>query len=183
MLRRCGYAGLALVAACTSRPADPNTIVVREPYDALLADLRGRQADTGEGVVRDSIAATPGRVHAALVTAFREAGIPQEIVNPATGQVANTQFRAGRDLAGTRLGRLLRCGETLTGSRADIDRVAMAVVSTVKPLSAGASSLETRVIGLATDTGGTGGRSVCYSTGELEQRLHDAVRKALAAGA
>jgi hypothetical protein len=184
MLRRFGYAGVALVAAsgCATR-GDPDTIVVREPYDAVLADLLGRQAETDAGLVRDSIAAPAERVRAALVTAFRDAGIPVEIENAATGQVANPQFRAGRQLAGTRLSQLLRCGETLTGSRADTDRVVMAVVSSVKPLGAGASLVETRVIALATDTSGTGGRSVCYSTGELERRLHDAVRKATQAGA
>ena len=183
MLRRLGLAGAALVgvSACASRTADPGTIVVREPYDGLLAELRGRQAESGEGVTRDSIAAPVDRVHAALVTAYRDAGIPVEIENAATGQVANTQFRVGRELARARLGRLLRCGETLTGSRADTDRISMAVVSTVKPLGAGASSVETRVIAVATDTGGTGGRSVCYSTGELEQWLHQAVKQALGA--
>jgi len=185
MPRRLVYAGFALVAAsaCASRSTEGAQIIVKEPYDALLANLRGRQADDEHAVVRDSIAAPAERVHAALVTAFRDAGIPEEIVNPATGQVANTQFRAGRELAGVRLGRVLKCGETLTGARADTDRVTMAVVSTVKRLGGGTTAIETRVIGVATDTGGTGGRTVCYSTGELERRLHDAVRKALAGGA
>jgi hypothetical protein len=164
------------VMACASGASRPTPVIVAEPRDALLSDLRGRQASSGEGVVRDSIAASPAQVHQALVEAFKELGIPTEIADPATGQVANTQFRVGRSLAGARLSLFLSCGETLTGPRADSDRVVMAVVSTVAPAGA-ASRVETRVVGVATDTGGTGGRLACNSTGELEARLHRAVKR------
>ncbi len=153
--------------------------VIREPQDPMLAELRGRPANIGGSVVRDSIGAPPARVHAALVDAFRQLGIPTEIVNPDIGQVANTQFRPGRELAGTRLSRFLLCGETLTGPRADNDRVLMAVVSDVKPLGAGSSRIETRAFAIAIDVTGTGGRTACSSTGELEQRLHQAARAAV----
>jgi hypothetical protein len=184
MVRRFGYVGIALVAAsgCATRTGDPGTIVVKEPLDPVLAELRGRLESLGEGAVRDSVAAPPDRVHAAFVTAFRELGIPTDVVNPTTRQVANPQFRVGRELGGVRLGRLLRCGETMTGPRAESDRVIMAVVSDVRPLGKDASAVETRVIAVATDTGGTRRRAACSSTGELEQRLHDVVKKAAAAG-
>lgn len=167
------------VVACTSRAAGPAPVIVYEPRDALLTDLRGRFAATDEGAVRDSIAAPPQQVHRALVVAFQELGIPVEIGEPWTGQVANTQFRVSRELAKTRVSRFLSCGETITGPRADSDRVLMAVVSTVTALGASRSRVETRVIAVATDTGGTGGRVACRSTGELEQRLHRAARATL----
>jgi hypothetical protein len=180
---RVALALLVAVSACTSRASAPGSIVVVEPRDPVLSDLRGRQAATGEGAVRDSIAAPPDRAFAALVNAFRDLGIPTEIIRHSTRQVSNTQFGVGRELAGTRLSQLLRCGETLTGPRADIDRVLMSVVSQVRPLGAGSSSVATHVIGVATDAGGTGRRSACSSTGELERRLHDAVKKAEAPSA
>jgi hypothetical protein len=172
------------VSACASGGTSSGTVVaVTEPPDPVLSDLRARQAAAAEGAVRDSIAAPPDRVRAAVVGAFRELGIPTEIVSHSTGQVANRQFPVGRELAGTRLSRLLQCGQTLTGPRADIDRVLMSVVSDVRPLGAGSSSVTTRVIGVAIDAGGSGHRSACSSTGELERRLHQAVRKAAAPGA
>jgi hypothetical protein len=138
--------------------------------------LRGRQVSLGEGAVVASVAAAPGQVHRALVVAFRELGIPVEIADERTGQVANTQFRVNRELAGARLSRFLSCGETITGPRADSDRVLMSVVSTVTSEEPEGSRIETRVVAVATDTGGTGGRQACSSTGELEQRLHRAAR-------
>jgi len=177
-------AALFSVAACAPRAAGPSpVVVVGEPLDPMLAELRGRYDTGAEGQVRDSVAAPPERVHAAVVAAFRDLDIPADIVNPATGQVANTQFRAARELAGARLGRLLQCGETLTGPRADNDRVLLSVISKVTAAGAGSSFVETRVVAGATDVGGTGGRFACRSTGELERRLHDAVRRAAGAGA
>jgi hypothetical protein len=172
---------LALLStiACASRTAGPAPVIVNEPRDALLTELRGRVTTAGEAIVRDSIAATPAQVHRALVVAFGELGIPVEVGDPATGQVANTQFRVSRQLAGERLSRFLSCGETLTGPRADTDRVLMALVSTVKPVGDGASRVESRVVAVASDVGGTGGKLACTSTGELEQRIHKEVRRAL----
>lgn len=165
--------------ACASSASRPAPVLVTEPRDALLSELRGRQASSAEGAVRDSISGSPAHVHRALVEAFKELGIPIELADPAVGQVANTQFRVGRTLAGSRLSLFLSCGETLTGPRADSDRVVMSVVSTVTPAGS-ASLVETRVVGVATDTGGTGGRLACSSTGELEARLHRAVKRLLA---
>ena len=119
------------------------------------------------------------QAHRELIAAFAKLGIPAELVNPSTGLVAVTEKRVSSALAGEPLSRFLSCGETMTGARANQDRIVLSVVSYAKPVGMSGSRIETRVVATAIDVTGTGGRQPCTTTGELEGRLHRMVKAAV----
>jgi hypothetical protein len=54
----------------------------------------------------------------------------------------------------------------------------LSVVSWAKPDGSN-TRIESRIVGNATDSGGTGLRMPCTTTGELESRIHKAAKAAL----
>jgi hypothetical protein len=119
------------------------------------------------------------QVHRELIAAYAKLGIPAELVNPSTGLVAVTEKRVSNALAGEPLSRFLSCGETMTGARANQDRIVLSVVSYAKPVGMSGSGIDTRIVATAIDVTGTGGRQPCTTTGELEARLHKMVKAAV----
>jgi hypothetical protein len=163
-------------ATATSAPAP---IVVKDEREAVLS------AAIGERVVADnlgvfySIEAPPDKVYQALIVAYGDLGIPATIVNPKDGLVAVTNRWVIRTLGDSRLSRYLSCGESMTGPRADQDRVVISVISWAKPDGAGSTRIETRIVAMANDTGGSNVRMPCTTTGQLESELHRAAKRAL----
>jgi hypothetical protein len=153
-------------------------VVTDERAAALSAALGERVISDDVGVVA-SLAAAPDKVHQALVVAYTDLGVPATIVNPSDGLVAAIDRLALRRLGQTALSRYLSCGETITGSRADQDRIVLSVVSRAKPDGPGRTRVETRVVAMATDVSGTATRIPCTTTGQLEARLHSAAKAKL----
>jgi hypothetical protein len=177
-------AALVTVAACGSRSGSgaaraPAPIVVTDERDAALSAALGERIISDDPTVGEWIAAPSGQVYQALVAVYSELGIPATVVNPSTGLVASVDRRVVGRLSGTNLSRYLSCGTTMTGPRADQDRVVLSVVSRVKPEGADKSRVETRVVATATGTSGTSDRLPCTTTGELEARVHNGVKAAL----
>lgn len=176
---------LGLAAACSSAPApasgaaEPAPIVINDEREARLSAALGQHVPVDNLPAIDSLPAPLQSAHRALVAAYAELGIPATIVDPAGTLVAVTEFRVRGEIARTRASRFLSCGATLTGARADEDRVLLSVVSRLTPSGSSSTRIETRVVATATDTRGTGSRQACTTTGELEARLLRGARKAL----
>jgi hypothetical protein len=178
-----GVAILLAAAACSSGgrsdPATPAPVVVVDDREAILSAALGRHVAVNDPPATDSFPAPLATTHRALVAAYTGLGIPANIVDAETGLVAVTESRVRGELAGSRASRFLSCGRTVTGERADEDRVTLTVISRLTPSGTSASRVETRVVATAIDTRGTSARQGCTSTGELEARLHRAAKQAL----
>lgn len=176
-------AAVLLAVSCTSGggsgASQPGPIVVLDEREAALYEAIGERVISDDLTVTSAIAASPDQVYRALVVAYSELGLPATVINPTTGLVASTARRMSVRLRDTRLSRYLSCGETMTGPRADQDRVVLSLVSRAKPDGSGGTRLETTLVATATDVGGTNTRLPCTTTGELESRMHRSVKTAL----
>jgi hypothetical protein len=176
------YVAIAFAAtACASSGASgtPAAEVITDEREAALSGALGRRVIADDLTVGESLEAPRADVHRALIAAYAKLGIPAELINPSSGLVAVTEKRVTATLAGEPLSRFLSCGETITGARANQDRIVLSVVSHAKPVGTGGSRIETRVVATASDVTGTGGRLPCTTTGELEGRLHRMVKAAV----
>ena len=170
---------IACTAAGSPKTGDAAPIIVTDEREALLSEAIGERVIADDMTVAASIAATPETVYRALIVVYSELGVPVTAINPTTGLVASTGRRATGRLGDTRLSRYLSCGETMTGPRADQDRILLSLISRAKSDGSSATRIETTLVTTATDIGGTSTRLPCTTTGELEGRVHRAVKTAL----
>ena len=171
---------LLLAAACAHGQGgarqSPESVELRAPRSTMTFDLEREQV---LGV--DTIAAPPARVWDALPRALGGLGLAVEGVDADRASVTTrlTQFR--RELGGTRLSRMLRCGVGAGGENADSYFIAVRVQLAMQRVDAGTATVEARVTAAARppDNGATAVR--CTSTGLLERRVLELVaREALA---
>jgi hypothetical protein len=173
----------SLACAARRQPAPrPPVVVVFDEREGRLSAALGRHVTVDDRPVSDSLPAPAERAHRALVAAYSDLGIPDVIANPAIGLVAIAEHRVRGTLARQRPSRFISCGTTLTGPRADEDLLVVTVVSRLRAAGPATTVVETRVVGTSMDTRGTGARQACTSTGQLEVRLHEAAKAALASG-
>jgi hypothetical protein len=183
MTRWYGYGVIALTAAaCASAGGSGARApeVITDEREAALSAALGHRITADDMTVSESLEVPRVQVYRELIAMYAKLGIPAELVNPSTGLVAVTEKRVSNTLAGERLSRFLSCGETMTGSRADQDRIVLSVISYAKPVGMSGSRVETRVVATAIDVSGTGNRQPCTTTGQLEARLHNMVKTAVA---
>jgi hypothetical protein len=176
-------AALTLIGCASGGATDTQTpksgpIIVHDDRDAVLSAAMGERVISSDQSIYSSVAAPPDQVYQALIVAYSELGVPATVVNPKDGLVATLNRRAFNRLGNERLSRYVSCGDSMTGPRADQDRVVLSVVSWAKPEGSG-TRIESRVVGNATDSGGTSMRMPCTTTGELESRIHKAAKAAL----
>lgn len=166
----------ALLAGCAGSPSsepvtrtETQTIAIAG-RDGPLEGQAGLMTITRyDASATDSLAVPAVRAFAAVRAAYEAIGIPVAVADAAGGQVGNPKFVVRQTLGRTALSRYLRCGETMTGSRADSDRIVMSIVTTVAPLPSGSSSIRTTLSARAIDmSGSSGDPQTCTSTGLLE---------------
>lgn len=172
-------AGCASGGGTETKTSTPGPIIVNDDRDAVLSAAMGERVISSDQAIYASVAAPPDKVHQALIVAYSELGVPATAINPRDGLVAALNRRAFNRLGNERLSRYVSCGDSMTGPRADQDRVVLSVISWAKPDGSGATRIESRVVGNATDSGGTSMRMPCTTTGELESRIHKAAMAAL----
>jgi hypothetical protein len=172
-------AGCASGGRTETKKSTSGPIIVNDDRDAVLSAAMGERVVSSDQSIYASIAAPPDKVHQALIVAYSELGVPATAINPKDGLVATLNRRAFNRLGNERLSRYVSCGDSMTGPRADQDRVVLSVVSWAKPDGSGHTRIESRIVGNATDSGGTGTRMPCTTTGELESRIHKAAKAAL----
>ena len=188
--KRFEYAGIALgtllvAGGCSSSggagaAAAPAPVVILDEREARLSAALGTHVIVDDLTHVDSLPAPQAKAHEALVLAYEAVGFRSLLVNPATGLVAVADTAVRGTFARQPMSRLVSCGATIAGPRADQDRISLSVVTHVKPgTTTGWSRVETRVVATATDTQGTGGRQGCTTTGMLETQILQAARKAL----
>jgi len=159
----------------------PAPIVITDERDAALSAALGQRVISDDPTVGEPVEAPAATVYQALVTVYSNFGLPPTVVNPNTFLVASTEQRVFGRFNGSNLSNFLWCGESMTGARANQDRVIMSVISRVKPNGADKSRIETRIVAVATGAGGgtSSDRQPCNTTGELELRIHRATKATL----
>lgn len=126
-----------------------------------------------DAIPTDSLAVAPAAALDVVRAAYEAASVPVTLADRAGGQVGNQRLVVRRALGGTPLSRYLQCGQTITGTRADVDRIVMSIVSTVTALPDGRSTVSTMIAAHAVDvSGNSSDPQRCASTGALETRVH-----------
>ncbi|MBV6520537.1 MAG: hypothetical protein MNPFHGCM_00653 [Gemmatimonadaceae bacterium] len=129
------------------------------------------------------VAAPAGAVFAALVRAFDRLRLEPDVRDSASLAVGRLKLQALHSFMGAPLSRSVDCGTGtgLRGSRADFDRVHLAILATVRAVSDGASELKLAVGAGSQALGGTLNDQIsCVSTGRIEERLQKLVDDDLA---
>ena len=148
----------------------------------LMSEPGAIKRARGEVAAADSMPGGPDRALAALRAAYEALGIPPTHTEASTGQVGNLMFTARRQLGGRAMSTYVGCGESMTGKRADSDRIYLSIVSTARAAGSSATLVTTRLDASAVDVGGqSGARQPCASTGVLEARVNKLARDLLAA--
>lgn len=107
--------------------------------------------------------------------AYTSLKLPITVVDTARHVIGAQNARVRNQLAGDRVSRWLSCGVTLSGSpRADSYTVLLTVLTQVRASGSG-SVARSVVAGYAQPSDGSTNAVPCSSTGELEQRLHEAL--------
>lgn len=165
---------LVVLAGCASGPPESHP----SPRAIFTGDHGVLTTSTVEQGTVDSVAAAPNAVMRALLSSYEEIGIKVTLIEPQAQRLGNPDFSASGSLGGERLSKLVKCGDSMTGSRADDSRIYLSVVSTVRARPGG-SEIETRLEALARDerSGASADRLPCSTTGVLEGRIHRAVRQ------
>ena len=172
-------ATLASVAACassgtsgSSEPAVNQRVLVS---DETHSSIRTSADPSGVEAV---IAAPPDKVWAALLVAYPAMGIPALSINRPIGEVGNRNFRILHKLSGEPASIYLNCGfDALVGPQANSYPIDASMLTVIRPDSAGATHIETRLSGSARKIGVVADPLYCGSTGALERKLTEAVRK------
>ena len=179
MMPRIAVSLMALaLAGCAS---SGTTLESQPPVDRPVLIQDGQMLKTNDAPASAaSFDAAPAKVWTALAAAYASLGIDVTVNDPRSHTMGNTQFFKSRTFNGQPLSRLADCGNGPDGPRANTSRVYFSVVTTLVTVDASHTKLMTDVSPVAVDQSGTTGyRATCGSSGVLETMLYDAVKKNL----
>lgn len=168
-----------LLAGCAAQTAAPDTATITEErvrYEGVMDEMILTSTDPS---TRVTIPASREEVWQLLPGAYAAAGLPEPTLDAAQWVGAVQQHTVRRTLGRQRLATFLECGRTMTGDRADTDRIRLSVWTWVEGEGT-SSTVRSRVEATATAVDGTSGSFTCTSRGELEARIAAALREAAA---
>ena len=126
------------------------------------------------------VAAPMDRAWAALHAAYDSVGIPVATVDPSQRLLGNTGFRLRRKLGSIPLGRYLDCGAPQGIPNAETYEVFLAVTTRLEPgTSDGWTQATTSVQASAKSVSIAGASVTCSSSGALEGRIAETLRRIL----
>ena len=130
-----------------------------------------------------TVAAQAGVVYGALTHVFDRLKLEPDVLDSASLAVGTLKLQVMRTFLGATLSRSVDCGigSGMRGARADFDRVHLAILATVKPLTEGSSELKLAVAAGSQAIGGTLGDQIsCVSTGWIEEKVQRMLDEELA---
>jgi hypothetical protein len=177
-MRISGIAGAALLCALSgcataigSTTQENGRVVDRTNTDVLRSRDEAVQNTVHVPAKQDAIFAALADIYPAL-------GVNIALQDPATGEFGNRNFSKMYRLGGVQLSTYVGCGVTSTGAGADRYLITMSLVSRVTPDATG-STVVTRLDAAGQDQSTSNARVSCLTTGQLEQRISDALVKAV----
>ena len=167
-----------LAAACAAAdPAARSPVLERSTVDPTASG----QMLTLHQDVRGGVSILPYPVDSiwtVLPEVYRRVGIEPALIDPSTKSLGNRSFAATRELGGTSLSKVVRCGLTSLGlPRENSSRINFSVVTALAPAADGQTRVQTRVEAF-TRIGGSGSGSIeCTSTGTLERLISEGLEE------
>lgn len=159
----------------TQAPAPP-------PERRTVTGVGGPQGNVDisveRGVIATDLLAPVDEAWPALVEVYQELELELAKIDPNTHTLGNPALAATRRLAGLRLSRLFRCGDTMTGPVADESRVTVSIETRLEA-SEGGSTAFSMIEASAVPFDGSGANRQCTTTGRLETEIHQALLKKL----
>jgi hypothetical protein len=134
-----------------------------------------RRGDDGT-VVAKVLAPTPA-VWDALVSALTLRHVTPTVLNRAAGRVGDTSMVILRKWNGHQLSHYFNCGATITGPRADEERIRAVLLAQLTRLTSDTIAVAVHFSGAATpiNSGSSGTPAQCTSTGRAESELLDEI--------
>jgi hypothetical protein len=129
------------------------------------------------------ISAAPADVYQAVLKAYTALSIPPGKTSGEAGIIGSEKFERMHNLASAPMSMSFSCGESATGPSADSYRLTIAIVTWVKPAKDGKTTLA--VASIASASSVEGARRTpreCSSTGRIETKIVDQVKKVLGIG-
>jgi hypothetical protein len=126
----------------------------------------------------DTLAATDARVFAAMPAVFAKLAVPLTVIDSSAKAMGAVRVMTRRPVGGDRLSLLLECGTGNYGPNAERYSVQLTLVTRAIAIDSTHSELRTIVGGNASPNG-LSTSVACSSTGRLEERFADLLRKEL----
>ncbi len=177
--------GTALVAACaTQGTPEPDLSPVQgrtQRIEAVGGEdgvTINRRAD--DGVVVGKVIAPPETVWKALGEAFDARKVVPNIADRSVGRLGDTSLVMMRRWNGEAVSRYFDCGRTMTGTRADEERIRAVLLGQLTKLKGDTIAVAIHLSGSARPvaSGNSGTISSCQSTGVAESDLlRDVLRR------
>jgi hypothetical protein len=173
----------ALVIAACAPASDPETAA--SPIVAGTRRIEGATGEQGstieqrapDGTVVQKLVAPPTAVWDALVAALSARKVTPTIFDRAVGRAGDTSLVLLYRWNGQPLSRYLSCGATMTGPKADQERVRAVLLAQLTKLRADTVAIAVHFSGgsYPVASGNSGVPSQCTSTGRAERELIDDV--------
>ncbi len=165
-------------AACASSPNAAPTSGVSQRTFAIAGDAGALTVTHTASTTNTSLAGSVDAVWAALPPVLDSLGVKVTVIDPALHTIGTEQAKIRVKLGPTPLSRYLDCGQTQIGPNADSYEVLFTVKSMVTATTNG-SQLSTVVDAAARPISFRQNYSSCSTTGLLESRIADGVKKRL----
>jgi hypothetical protein len=171
--------GLALaVAACSSSHSAAPDLGVAQHTFAIAGDAGAMTVVKTADAQTASLAGSVDDAWTALPQVLDSLGVRATLIDPAQHLAGVEQIKIRVNLGKTPLSRYLDCGQTQIGPNADSYEVLLTVKSRITSAAVG-SQLSTIVDAVARPIAFRQNYSSCSSTGLLESRIADGVKKRL----
>jgi hypothetical protein len=173
-----GFALGACTPSSTPEPGDAPVVLTTRRI-STMSDEQGTSYATNtetQMVVGKLVAPAPA-VWEALLATFTARKITPNLVDRPAGRVGDTAIVAMRRFNGQPLSRYLSCGASITGQRADEEKVHAILVAQISKLSPDTISIAVHFSGYSqpVTSGNSGAGAPCTSTGKAETELLDDV--------
>lgn len=168
---------LGATACASSQHAAPSTGVAQQTF-SIAGDAGAITVTKTVTAQTTKLAGSVDDAWKALPQVLDSLGVRATLVDPAQHLVGVEQMKIRVNLGKTPLSRYLDCGQTQIGPNADSYEVLLTVKSRVTPAAEG-SQLSTIVDAVARPISFRQNYSSCSTTGLLETRIADAMKKRL----
>ena len=184
--RSLGGSGVVAIISALLGCAAPNSVdTAASPVVATVRSAHTLEGEYGvaydrradDGIVVAKVVTTPVSAWDALLTAFSTRKVSLSILDRPAGRMGDTALVMMRQWNGKSVSRYFSCGSTLTGPRADTERIRAVLLAQLSRLRGDtlAIAIHFSGVGTAMASGNSSTSSVCTSTGQAEAELLDDV--------
>lgn len=153
--------------AVSSTPAELKPRRASTDGNSYLIDLPAES-----GIHTTELLGTPQEVFPLVAKVYDELGIPIEMLQTSSFILGNNSFRARRQIGKIPMARIVDCGASATGARANSDVIIFNLKTQIREVGPNSVVVETSLSATAQSVEGASTNTVgCSSRGELEKRI------------